>query len=215
MFVCHKLLICFFTESVNRYCRENIEATEQKPVKIVNKCPTQIRMFTAWMYSGLIDTILPSELEHLWVLGDRFSSPAFANAVMFQLFEKYGSGTRWITAGTTEYVYGATDEGSKLRLFVKAVIASHGPLSPRSLASNTKEFQEEWHSIIRQGGEIVLDIAVHSSFSNDDPSRSPCKRENQADYLPFTNTVDDFLRLQEELKEENMGGNTSEEVDML
>jgi hypothetical protein len=45
---------------------------------------------------------MPSELEHLWVLGERFSSPAFANEVMFQLFDHYGSGDNWITAETAE-----------------------------------------------------------------------------------------------------------------
>ena len=72
-----------------------------------------------------------------------------------------------------ENVYSLTNANSKLRLFVKALIARRGPLSLRSLAANTREFKEEWNSLIERGGEIVLDIARISSFSNDDPSRSP------------------------------------------
>lgn len=156
------MLICFYTESVDivdNESRENHETADQISFKIPSECPTQLRTFISWMYSGLIeDSTSPSQLEKLWVLGNRFSSSAFANEVMFHLLRQYGNGTTWITAGTAEYVYGATAADSKLRLFVKALIASHGPLSARSLANNTKEFQEDQHSVIRKGGEIVLQV---------------------------------------------------------
>jgi hypothetical protein len=61
----------------------------------------------------------------------------------------------------------------------------------------------------------VLDIVVRSSFSNDDPSRSPYKQENQADYLlPFTSPVDDFLEAQDKLRAEKSGGAANDEVEM-
>lgn len=108
-----------------------------------------------------------------WILGDRFASPAFCNAVMFHLFKIYSNDNIWLTARMAENVYSVTNANSKVRLFVKALIATCGPLSPRSLAFNTKEFLEEWNALIHRGGEIVLDIKSISSFSDDDPSRSP------------------------------------------
>jgi hypothetical protein len=55
-------------------------------------------------------------------------------------------------------VYSLTNANSKLRLFVKALVASRRPLSRRSLAINTKGFHEQWQSLIHKCGEVVFDI---------------------------------------------------------
>lgn len=83
------------------------------------------------------------------------------------MFDKYGTPetTHWISAANAEYAYDNTANGSLLRKFVRNLVVSDKPLSRRAISD--KKDPETMKSNGRGCGDIVLDVALESSFSND------------------------------------------------
>jgi hypothetical protein len=100
---------------------------------------------------------------------------------------------RWIDAADVEFVYKNTSEGSKLRAFTRDLIISMGPLSETCVMD--EDWIREWHSLIKAGGDLVLEIAqAKSSFSNYiDHTRYDVTAQDEY-LLPITTRlIEDFM----------------------
>lgn len=124
-----------------------------------DELPKQMHVFVSWLYSG---RILPCfvEPEVLWVLGDILRSPGFANEAMHLMFKR--SSNCFMKAATAAYVYGNSTVGSKLRAYTKDVILNEGPLCDAPGVDDV----EDWKDLIRQRGDLVVDISLEGSFNN-------------------------------------------------
>ena len=105
----------------------------------------------------------------LWVLGDRFRSPLFINEVIYSLFDKFYV-QEYLTTQEIEFVYSHTSETSKLssRKFAKQLNMIHAPLSENALKKNNPPYEADWHFLIRQGGNLVLDLVKHGCLLTKD-----------------------------------------------
>ncbi|KAF4635991.1 hypothetical protein G7Y89_g2081 [Cudoniella acicularis] len=198
---CHSGLLSLYSEFFDKECNTTEEIRNRKEIDLTEDfSPKEMSAFISWAYSSKVESTLA--LEKLWGLGWRLESPRFMNAVMQLFFDNYAYGKgKWLSASTVEFVYTNMRRKSPLRQFVKHHIIANGPLSARSLTGRQYGFEAEWKALIRKGGDLASDIAVESSFSNDDPSQSPCRPERWAKYLlpittrPTEEIVNGTLRL--------------------
>jgi hypothetical protein len=110
---------------------------------------------------------------------------------MYFMLGKYRN--RWINAADVEFVYKNTTEVSKLRSFTRDLIITMGPLSETCVMN--EDWIREWHSLIKAGGDLVLEIAqAKSSFSNYS-YHTPYDVTAQDEYLlPITTrSIEDFM----------------------
>lgn len=129
---CHKALLSFHSNFFDAACYGGFIESESNVTTLPEETPDGICVLDSWIYSGQLESCLP--LEELWVLGDSLQSPGFANAAMYQVFDRYGTAwSGWMTAKQAKYVYDNTSSGSLLRVFTRDVISTDGPLSPRAI----------------------------------------------------------------------------------
>lgn len=170
----HAALYSVFTEAVDGI------------VLLPEDSVSEIKALVSWIYTGRLSNNVPPEV--LWVLGDRHRVPSFQNECMHYMFSKYSS--EWLLANTATWIYDHTIAGSKIREFIADHIAFQSPLCPEALeypSNQTSGYEEDWHDLIRGGGDIGLDVTLRNAgFSV--PSRAtdalgPCGSENQSRYL--------------------------------
>jgi hypothetical protein len=103
---------------------------------------------------------------------------------MYFMLGKYRN--RWINAADVEFVYKNKSEGSKLRAFTRDLIISMGQLS--EICVMDEDWIRDWYSLIKAGGDLVLEIAqTKSSFSNYS-YHTPYNVTAQEEYLLPINT---------------------------
>jgi hypothetical protein len=115
--------------------------------------------------------------------------------VMHLFFPTYKE--HYVTAKTTHFVYKNTTEHSKLRKYVKDLILNEGPLSYYWCEVNEPNV-EDWIALIREGGDMVKDIALEGSFRNQSrPEKRPYYWANQSMYLEdinITRSAEDIIQ---------------------
>lgn len=100
------------------------------------------------------------------------------NEAMYTMIDIYYKNN--ITAQAASYAYSHTIERSKLRRFVKAMIATVGPLgTSKYLNYRSKEelslYKEDCYNLIREGGDLVVDVLKEiGSFMADNEDATPC-----------------------------------------
>jgi len=160
--------------------------------------PEAISIFVSWLYTGRIALNWEVAPEILWILGDQLRSAAFANEAMHLIFTRYNR--EYLEAGTAEYVYENTTEGSKLRRFIRDLVLSEGPLRERKHANQVAhaKYKHEWKMLIRRQFDLVVDIALEGSFYSEGSLTRPYPYlwEQHSDYLEPINTrpIEDFLK---------------------
>ncbi|TVY31576.1 hypothetical protein LOCC1_G008846 [Lachnellula occidentalis] len=188
---CHKVLLGFKSEYFDAACFGNFVSSETDGLKMANDDPKTISAFVSWLYTGRIPSTCGVHPTVLWVLGDRLRSSGFTNTAMHFIFAEYAK--TYFQADTAEYIYDNTSSSSKLRTFVRDLILNEGPLSG-SYASGP---ENSWRELIRQGGDLVLDIALEGSFfcNDSEPEDRPYYPDNQSKYLEpiTTRPIEDFL----------------------
>ncbi|TVY51808.1 hypothetical protein LCER1_G006825 [Lachnellula cervina] len=193
---CHKTLLGFKSEYFDGLCFGGFPSSESGEIRMEEEQPEAIAAFVSWLYTGRISSTCTVAPAALWVLGDKLRSPGFTNEAMHFLFRIYYQGT-FITAETAGFSYDNTTSGSKLRLFIKDVILNEGPLSKETeLCSDDIE---SWRALIRQGGDLLVDISFEGSFNNficDDDQRMAWYYQNHHKYLEpiTTRPIEDFLQ---------------------
>ena len=169
---CHKALLSFHSTFFDAACYGGFIESESNVVTLPEETADGICALIAWVYSGQLESSLP--LEELWVLGDRLQSPGFANAAMYQIFDRYGTvGSSWMTAKQAKYVFDNTSSGSLLSVFTGDLVSTDGPLSPRAIEEAVERdkwgsYEEEWKTFIRkEWAYLALDVSGFAPFTND------------------------------------------------
>ncbi|KAE8451239.1 hypothetical protein EG329_004403 [Mollisiaceae sp. DMI_Dod_QoI] len=206
---CHKALLSYFSDWFYERCYgSKKEEGGTKMIQLPNEDPSAINAMITWFYSGYnIDAVCTA--EELWVLGEKYQSPAFANAAMEMLFRTYDpEGGEFMTAAAASYVDQFTKKDDPLRKFAIALIASSGPfcqkatknLEPRKGADM---FKADWKQFISEGGELIQDIAVLSPrFKRYLPTISPCNPWYHEGYFlpPLGRTLENFMEKRNRIK---------------
>ena len=63
--VCHKTFMCFYSETMYRFCFEVLQNIDHKFVKMKEENLVEIRTFIAWVYTGYIEGANFAEPERL------------------------------------------------------------------------------------------------------------------------------------------------------
>jgi hypothetical protein len=161
---CHKALLGYFAEFFDAALFGRFVEAASTTLELPEDAVEDIAAFVTWAYTGHITS---PRLEELWVLGQRLQSPKLSNDCMRMRFNK--SSVRWMEAKAARYVYENTMEGSKLRQFIKDLIQAEGPLCEECVESNDREdtqYNEDWKTLIKEGGDLVLDVVKDGSFGN-------------------------------------------------
>lgn len=197
---CHKALLGHFSHYFNGALYGGFREAVTQEIQLLDDKPEAIGAFITWVYSGQVESFLGA--EELWVLGDKLQSPAFANEAMHLIYSIYGlnpsDGGTWLTAAAADYVWNNTGDESRLRIFMKELISHDGPLCQRALetTSESAKMKEDWHKLIEDGGELVLEIFRSGSFlTKDDTKESPWREKNWHKYLLPVDMppIDDFI----------------------
>jgi hypothetical protein len=174
-FTCHRVLLGYFSEFFDAACYgEFIEAKKQL-IDMPEETEEQMETIIGWMYTGLLESTLTA--SEVWAVANKLQIPGLANEAMYFLFDYCQ--TQLIKAKHARFAYENTGEGSMLRKFMRDLIITDGPLSADSYHDFKEEapkYKEAWHSLIKDGGDLVLDIVTAgSSFSNnEDPDGESC-----------------------------------------
>ncbi|TVY56778.1 hypothetical protein LSUE1_G009942 [Lachnellula suecica] len=156
---CHKALLGFKSEYFDAICFGGFSTAESKEIEVQEEDPKAIQAFVAWLYSAqILPTACP--LSDLWLLGDRIRSPEFMNEVMHTIFERIEK--ERIEASEYKQMFIATSPDSKLRQLFRNTILQEGPLGVDNDYSD--DFMEAWKDLMKQGGELVVDIALRGSL---------------------------------------------------
>lgn len=128
----------------------------------------EMQAFLCWCYTGQIDTHLSG--EEIWILADKLMAKDFANEAMYFLFDM--SYENRLPAQAAKYVYDNTMPSSALRRFVADLIVNKGPLIALDTGDvnqkKERQFHSDWHKVIEEGGELVLDaVKKGSNFANE------------------------------------------------
>jgi hypothetical protein len=196
--LCHRVLFGYFSEFFDAACYgEFIEAKKQL-IDMPEETEEQMETIIGWMYTGLLESTLTA--GEVWAVANKLQIPGLANEAMYFLFDYYQ--TKLIEAEHARFAYENTGEGSILRKFMRDLIITDGPLSAypyHDLKEQAPKYKEAWHSLIKDGGDLVLDVVTAgSSFSNnEDPDGKSCPfhYDNQDEYLlPITTRpIEDFV----------------------
>jgi hypothetical protein len=197
-FTCQRVLLGYFSEFFDAACYgEFIEAKKQL-IEMPEETEEQMETIIGWIYTGQLESTLGA--GEVWAVAEKLGIPGLANEAMYFLFDYCRQ--QWIRAAHARFAYENTSKGSMLRKFMRDLVITNGPLSAaadRYFEEQASEFKEEWHSLIKDGGDFVLDIATADScFSNHvqpDNKRCPFHYENHDDYLlPITTRpIEDFV----------------------
>jgi hypothetical protein len=156
----------YFSEFFDAACYGEFIEAKKHLIEMPEETEEQMETIIGWMYTGQLESTL--EAGGVWAVADKLQIPGLANEAMYFLFDYYREIR--IDAMNAKFAYENTGEGSRLRNFVRDLIIVDGPLSAavdEGVTEPASEFREEWHSLIKDGGELVLDIAkAGSSFSN-------------------------------------------------
>jgi hypothetical protein len=190
---CHKALLGFYSDFFYAALYGGFKEAATKKITLSEHVAEEVQVFVSWVYTGRIaGEVKP---EKLWVLGDNLGSPLFMNEAMHLLFRKYDG--NWIFADDADYVYKNTAQGSKLREFILEVILTNGPLSVGAKCDGGGDI-DNWCSLIRRGGDIVVDVARKGCFSKVDEKEEevPYDPKYQDKYLvpEKTRDVDEFIQ---------------------
>lgn len=192
--MCHKALLGFKSEYFDAACFGTFKSSKVSKIRLEEENIEAVSVFVSWLYTGRIPLSCTVTPATLWVLGDRLRSPGFANEAMHFLFREYAK--NWCVAATVGYIYDNTTSGSKLRAFIKDTILNEGPLSKEAqLFTNGSE---SWRALIRQGGDLLVDISLEGSFdkySDIDKTILAWHWKNHHQYMEpiTTRPVEDFL----------------------
>ncbi|TVY13192.1 hypothetical protein LARI1_G008920 [Lachnellula arida] len=188
---CHKALLAFKSEYFDAAFFGNFASRNNDEFRMELEDPKAMSTFVSWLYTGRISSTCVVAPAVLWVLGDRLRSPGFTNTAMHFIFADYTM--TYINAETAEYIYDNTSTGSKLRTFVKDLVLHEGPLSGDYGADK----ENAWRELIRQGGDLVIDVALEGSFTcgNSEQEDRPHDSSNHSKYLEpiTTRPIEDFL----------------------
>lgn len=141
--MCHKTLLGYYSEFFEASLYGDFKGAHTGEVILPEESPDVVGAFISWLYTGCIiwdgeaverqfdepysEGIPPA--VGLWVLGDKFLSPQFTNAVMDSIIAHFAD-NGVLEAKTAEFAYENTIDGSKLRRFIKDLIETEGPISP-------------------------------------------------------------------------------------
>jgi hypothetical protein len=185
LITCHRALLGYFAEFFDATLFGGFVEAASTTLELPEDAVEDIAAFVAWAYTGQITS---PRLKELWLLGQRLQSPKLSNECMRKMFIKY---SMWIEAEVVRYVYQNTMKGSKLRQFIKDLIVTRGPLSEQCVEEYEEydeemmnSFQEDWKTLIKEGGDLVFDIVQDGSFfCRKDYKHYPYFKDNQHKYL--------------------------------
>jgi hypothetical protein len=182
---CHRALLCYFAEFFDATLFGRFVEAASTTLELPEDAAEDIAAFVTWAYTGHITS---PRLIELWVLGQRLQSPKLSNDCMRMMFNKYWES--WMVAEEARYSYENTMEGSKLRQFIKDLIQAEGPLCEECVRYfegdkiQRSSFQEDWKTLIKEGGDLVFDVVKDGSFGNKkDSGYCPYFKGNQLKYL--------------------------------
>ncbi|TVY35119.1 hypothetical protein LSUB1_G006513 [Lachnellula subtilissima] len=194
---CHTTLLGFKSEYFDAACFGGFQPSESGEIRMLEECPEAVSVFVSWLYTGRIPSCSTPPLA-LWILGDALRSPEFTNEAMHALFVECEQDV--IKAETAEYIYANTSRGSKLRTFVKDLVLQESPLGYGQDSGDenrqSSAYENAWKELIRQGGDLVVDVAMEGSFLyNSIAAPEPCRSANHSKYMEpiTTRPIEDFL----------------------
>jgi hypothetical protein len=188
---CNKALLALKSEYFDAVCFGGLARADTDEIEVREEIPKAMKIFVSWLYSG---QILSSTFPHveMWLLGDRLRSPQFTNEVMHTLFGKCYE--RRIHAEEYQLMFANTTPESKLRKYFRDVVLSEGPLQERW--NDGDVLTEAWKDLVKQGGELVVDIAMRGSFCNSpEDDEEPWFYNQHYKYLEpiTTRPIEDFI----------------------
>jgi hypothetical protein len=152
------------------------EKLRQHGIEFPEDNEDDIGAFVSWAYTGDLLTSHPTLVEpeeepcmedivqnavhntpeRLWVLGIKLIAPLFANIALNLVRNRYRR--RWDPLLIlTSCVYENTLPEAKLRLFMKDLLLTEGPLSEHARYKNGVRTTDivEWIDLLQDGGELV------------------------------------------------------------
>ncbi|KAK0129626.1 hypothetical protein ONS96_000190 [Cadophora gregata f. sp. sojae] len=174
LMTCHRAVLCFYSEFFDAAFYGGLKEATEGVIRLPEESKIQVAAFLGWVYSGQIHS--EESAEELWMLGDRLRSPEFANEAMYFMMDMYGAssveGGRWLSPASLELAFSGTMDGSKLQLFARDLMKTHGPLCPRAVDEeacfdSSKAYEKDWHEFINKGGELAVIMATEVGFFHD------------------------------------------------
>ncbi|CAG8980747.1 hypothetical protein HYALB_00013697 [Hymenoscyphus albidus] len=146
----------------------------------------EVSAFVTWCYTGQIDiNKLGISPASLWLFGDRIRSQQFMNEAIYALF--WYMRHNILLVEDTMVIYSKTAPESKLRLFLKGMIASSGILSASERGYPSME--AKWKKMIEADSQEVIDILAEvvmeggNLYKKEEMSRQPFYHKNHWKYL--------------------------------
>ena len=107
-------------------------------------------------------------LAQLWIVGNKYLSSGFCNAIMHLLFQHIT--LHYLHPEAAAYVFENTLDSSKLRKFVLDCLQAYGPFS-----HNDDEFRGEWLEFTARGGDAMKECILAGGFHNNNGPKPEAK----------------------------------------
>ncbi|CAG8956949.1 hypothetical protein HYFRA_00012000 [Hymenoscyphus fraxineus] len=179
---CHKALLRYHSGLFDAYFQWN----NKRQIILEEEGVLEVSAFVTWCYTGQIDiNKLGISPASLWHFGDRIRSQRFMNEAMYALF--WYMRHNILLAEDTMDIYSKTTPGSKLRLFLKGMIASSGILSASERGYPSME--AKWKKMIEADSQEVNDMLAEvvmeggNLYKKEEMSRQPFYHKNHWKYL--------------------------------
>lgn len=113
-----------------------------------------VKTFVSWVYTGRLiwEGDKPSDSDNtvggvrLWVFGDKYMSPKFANAALKSCMERYAY--YYLDPASVEFVYENCGDDSELKLFIKDLIRTDGPCGGLAESSDGEKWLKDWKILL-------------------------------------------------------------------
>ena len=188
----HKILLAYYSPVMKAALYGGFNETGQTEISLPEDWDVGIKFLVGWMETGFIDNVgvlracdgatsKAGILAQLWVLGNKYLSLAFCNAVMQLLFDCLVEATH---PDTVSYICDNTLPTSKLCSFLIDALQFSGPLS----VAGYNAHEEAWLEFVGRGGENVK-LLMRSGGLHNTTGPNPSEIENQNKYMEHVEEV--------------------------
>jgi hypothetical protein len=174
---CHRVLLEYYSSLLKEqsFMQFSFLAIPED-VKVVSA-------FVCWLYTGRLERLdSVGQIEFacsLWDFGFRIGAPMFVNDVVHLICDYHMQYA--LEANLAKLVYEMSPKHSTLRALIAHMIRTQGPLSISLAEAKSWVFNQAWHDLIDDGGEIVEDAA--DGFRAENPDEGPWHDDKRHSYL--------------------------------